>query len=62
MQLRSEVDIASAREAVRLSANAIGFQQTDLRLVLAAVSELCINAREAGGGEILVSELRRSGR
>jgi two-component system, NarL family, sensor kinase len=62
IHIRSEADIASARDAVRLTANAVAFQPADLRLVLAAVSELCLNALETGGGELLVSELRRSGR
>ena len=60
--IRSEPDIACAREAVRLSAHALAFEQADLRLVLAAVSELCVSALEAGGGELVVSELRREGR
>jgi signal transduction histidine kinase len=60
--IRSEADIVSARDAVRLTANAVAFQTADLRLVLAAVSELCLHALETGGGELLVTELRRSGR
>jgi signal transduction histidine kinase len=62
IHIRSEADIASARDAVRLTANAVAFQPADLRLVLAAASELCLGALENGGGELLVSELRRSGR
>jgi hypothetical protein len=62
IQLRREADILKVREAVRLAANALDFGQRDLRLVLAAVSELSIDVLEGGGGGILVSGLRRSGR
>jgi signal transduction histidine kinase len=62
MYIYSEPDIAEARESVRLAAHALSFRQTDLRAVLAAVSELSMHAVEAGGGELLASKVRRAGR
>jgi serine/threonine-protein kinase RsbT len=61
--IRSEADIMAARHRGRELAASLGFSQTDLTLVVTAISELARNILQyAGQGEVLLRIAEEDGR
>jgi serine/threonine-protein kinase RsbT len=61
VEVRDDVGILNARQAVRAISRTLGFSDTDLTLIATAVSEIARNMVEYGrGGEFVFAVLDRA--